>query len=67
MRESLRNCAVARADEVKAGDIVRFDFGNNDYTVESVERTKTGMVRHQHERGSDSYFPYELLFVESQP
>lgn len=59
------NHVLQRADDVRVGDKVCFDLPSANYVVTGVEDTRIGMVRHQHENGSSSYWPNELVYVES--
>lgn len=58
------NHALRRADHVEVGDKVCFELDSTGYVVTGVEQTAIGMVRHQHNRGSNSYWPNELLYVQ---
>lgn len=70
-----RNCRVQKLyDElmaegkhghnVQVGDKVCFEMASAGYVVTGVEQTEIGMVRHQHDGGSNSYWPNELLYVQ---
>jgi hypothetical protein len=56
---------LVKAQDVRVGDRVVFLTARYDYTVERVETTKIGMIRHHHsnETASSSYWPDELLYV----
>ena len=56
---------LRKAENVRVGDKVCFELASADYIVTEIEQTKIGMVRHQHKGGSNSYWPHELLYVES--
>lgn len=60
------NHTLRRADHVQVGDKVCFTLSSADYIVADVEKTHIGMIRHQHETGSSSYWPTELLYIESK-
>lgn len=60
------NHALRRADHVEVGDKVCFEMASASYVVAEVEITTIGMVRHQHDGGSSSYWPNELLYVEDK-
>ena len=62
--ENTDNCAIIQAKNVKVGDRVKFRMSSADYTVEEVEITNIGMVRHQHDSGSSTYWPNELLYIQ---
>lgn len=59
------NHVLRKAENVRVGDKVCFDMESANYVVTDVEETKIGMVRHQHKSGSNSYWPHELVYVES--
>ena len=59
------NHTLRKAENVRVGDKVCFELASADYIVTEIEQTKIGMVRHQHKCGSSSYWPHELLYVES--
>jgi hypothetical protein len=58
------NHALRKVEDVQVGDTVCFNFSSSNYTVLDIERTEIGMIRHQHDGGSSSYWPGELLYVE---
>jgi len=58
------NHAIRRADHVDVGDKVCFELASAGYVVTAVDQTAIGMVRHQHEGGSSSYWPHDLVYVE---
>ena len=57
--------SLRKAENVRVGDKVCFELASADYIVTEIEQTRIGMVRHQHKDGSSSYWPHELLYVES--
>lgn len=58
------NYVLRRADHVEVGDKICFELASVGYVVTGVEQTQIGMVRHQHDRGSNAYWPHELLYVQ---
>ncbi len=58
------NHTLRKVENVGVGDTVSFDMESANYRVEAVEITEIGMIRHQHKRGSNSYWPGELVYVE---
>lgn len=60
------NHTLRKAENVQVGDKVCFEMQSANYVVTAVEQTAIGMVRHQHDRGSNSYWPHELLYVEDE-
>lgn len=58
-------CVLIPARETKAGDRICFRAAFADYTVEDVDTSPTGGVRHVHGDGaaSSTYHPGELLYV----
>lgn len=58
------NHALRKAEKVQVGDKVCFEMASAGYVVTGVEQTEIGMVRHQHDGGSNSYWPNELLYVQ---
>lgn len=56
---------LMRADETRIGDVVVFRASFATYTVEDIDTTSTGMVRHSHGDGaaSNSYHPEEMLYI----
>lgn len=56
---------VKHAKDFKAGDVVAFINPNFNYTVEYIEYTEIGMVRHRHsnDTASSCYWPNELLYT----
>ena len=59
------NHALRKAENVQVGDKVCFELESANYVVTEVEWTQIGMVRHQHDGGSSSYWPHELVYVET--
>lgn len=57
------NHILRRADKTDIGDVICFEMDTANYIIRSIEHTKIGMIRHQHDGGSNSYWPHELLFV----
>lgn len=55
---------LVKVETVKIGDTVVFDMPSANYTVLDVEVTAIGMIRHQHEMGSSSYWPGELVYIQ---
>lgn len=61
----LLGCMLIPAREVREGDTVCFRAAFANYTVDSVDTSPTGQVRHFHGDGaaSSAYHPGELLYV----
>lgn len=62
-----KQATLTKVRDVKVGDRLGFgpDMNQFSYTVTDVETTGIGMVRHQHEHGSSSYWPNERVYVLS--
>lgn len=60
------NHTLRKVENIGVGDTVAFDTESAGYTVDAVETTKIGMIRHQHKGGSNSYWPGELVYVEDK-
>lgn len=63
------NHVMRRADRAQVGDRVCFDLNSASYIIEEITYDKIGMIRHHHSNGaaSNSYWPDEILYVETQP
>ena len=59
------NCVLREAGNVQVGDKVCFELESANYVVDEIDITQIGMVRHKHKYGSNSYWPNEILYVES--
>lgn len=61
----LPGCALIPARETREGDVICFRATFADYTVDSVDVSPTGQIRHFHGDGtaSSAYHPGELLYV----
>ena len=60
------NHTLRKVENVKVGDVVSFDMESANYRVKDIETTPIGMIRHQHDKGSNSYWPGELVYVENK-
>jgi len=66
MLNEFEDCTLYKAADVPIGATIVFSMGSANYRVDSVEVTGIGMVRHQYEKGSTSYWPHELVYVRQR-
>ena len=60
----MKDKRIVRADEAKVGQTVHFThYPGCDYTIQRIDRTWTGKVRHYHREGETKHPPNVLLWI----